>query len=296
MSGVKRLGYVGIEASDLAAWKTFGTQILGLQLHSEEPGQRLVFRMDQQAQRLQVQAGPADDLVYAGYEVPSAEALEALVQRLRAADVDVQPGSAELAASRQVEALYLCRDPDGNRIELYCGPALLHAPFRSEVLRSAFVTGEQGLGHYFLVTPYARQRALDFYVGLLGFKLSDYIRQELAPGAVVDAAFLHCNDRHHSLAVAQLPAPKRIHHLMLEVADMRDVGHAHDRCRDLQVPVEMSLGFHPNDEMFSFYATSPSGFAVELGWGGLQVDDNTWQVRSFDRLSEWGHRPATQPA
>lgn len=47
MSGVTRLGYVGIEASNLAAWKTFATQILGLQLHSEEPGQRLVFRMDQ---------------------------------------------------------------------------------------------------------------------------------------------------------------------------------------------------------------------------------------------------------
>jgi len=296
MSGVTRLGYVGIEASDLAAWKIFGTQILGLQLHSETPGQRLVFRMDQQAQRLQVQAGPADDLVYAGYETPNAEALAALVQRLRAADVEVQPGSAELAASRQVEALYVCRDPDGNRIELYCGPALIHAPFRSEVLRSAFVTGEQGLGHYFLITPQDRQRALDFYVGLLGFKLSDYIRQELAPGVVADAAFLHCNGRHHSLAVAQLPAPKRIHHLMLQVADMRDVGHAYDRCRDLQVPVEMSLGFHPNDEMFSFYATSPSGFAVELGWGGLQVDDSTWQVRSFDRLSEWGHRPVAQPA
>lgn len=294
--GVTRLGYVGIQASDLAAWKRFGTEVIGLDLQEEVPGKRLVFRMDEQAQRITVEAGPADDLVMAGYEVATIGDLASLVARLREAKVEVQPGSAELTRQRQVEQLFTCCDPDGNRIELFCGPKLLHAPFRSAVLRSGFKTGVQGLGHYFLTTPNDRQRALDFYCGLLGFRLSDYIRQELAPGVVADAAFLHCNGRHHTMAVAQLPSPKRIHHLMLEVNDMRDVGHAYDRCQDHRVPLEMSLGFHPNDEMFSFYVRTPSGFSIEVGWGGLEVDDATWTVRSFERLSEWGHRPVAVPA
>ena len=294
MSSVTQLGYVGIEASDLAAWEGFGVDILGLQLARKEAG-RLVFRMDEYEQRIIVTKGPADDLVFSGWEAASEAALRAIVERLGPAGVGVREGTREEAAARRVEKLFVCADADGNRVELYCGPAVTNQPFRSTVLRSPFVTGEQGLGHYFLVAKKDRQATLDFYIGLLGFRLSDFIREEIAPGIVADAAFLHCNGRHHTMAAAMMPVPKRIHHLMIEVADMGDVGAAYDRALDRGVPIEMTLGMHPNDKMFSFYVTTPSGFAVELGWGGLVVDDATWKVRSFDRLSEWGHRRAPPP-
>jgi hypothetical protein len=42
--------------------------------------------------------------------------------------------------------------------------------------------------------------------------------------------------------------------------------------------------------MFSFYARTPSGFDVEFGWGGVQIDDDRWRVVSYTRGSEWGHR------
>jgi hypothetical protein len=44
--------------------------------------------------------------------------------------------------------------------------------------------------------------------------------------------------------------------------------------------------------MISFYGATPSGFLVEFGWGGVKVDQSNWQVRSYDKFSEWGHRPA----
>ncbi|MFI0366871.1 VOC family protein [Actinomadura sp. 1N219] len=78
---------------------------------------------------------------------------------------------------------------------------------------------------------------------------------------------------------------------MVEVTDVRDVGTAYDRCMDAGQPFEMTLGMHPNDHMFSFYVRTPAGFSVEYGWGGLLVDDDTWQVRTLDRLHSWGHRP-----
>ena len=290
---VSQLGYVYIQASDLAAWEVFGADILGLQLVGKDDKQ-LVFRMDHYERRIVVVKGPADDLSISGWETETEEELLESVARLKAAGVAVEEGSKELAKERRVERLFGCTDPDGNRLEIYYGPAIADMPFRSKVLRSAFVTGAQGLGHCFLISKKDRKTTLDFYVGLLGFKISDYIRQEIAPGIVADAAFLHCNSRHHTLAAAMMPTPKRIHHLMLEVADLGDVGRAYDRVNDAGIPLEMTLGMHPNDKMLSFYVRTPSGFAVEYGFGGIEVDDSNWTVKSFGILSEWGHRPPAQ--
>lgn len=74
---------------------------------------------------------------------------------------------------------------------------------------------------------------------------------------------------------------------------MEDVGHAYDRCLDAGVTIANTLGMHPNDRMFSFYARTPSGFDIEFGWGGRKIDDATWEIRQYDRLSVWGHRPPT---
>jgi len=290
MSNVIQLGYIGFEASNLDQWERFAVDLLGLQVGRKAPG-LLTLRMDERVQRLVIEQGPADDLAFSGFECASHDDLLAVVARLRATGLSVDEASREQAALRTVDRLFLTRDPDGNRVELYSSPGVTNVPFHSSVLRSSFVTAEQGLGHYFLIAKQDRQTTLDFYVNLLGFKLSDYIRQELAPGIVADAAFLRCNGRHHTMATACIPVPKRIHHLMIEVADLSDVGAAYDRCVDAQAPIEMTLGMHPNDQMFSFYVRTPSGFAIELGWGGLVVDDAQWSIRSFDRLSSWGHRP-----
>lgn len=54
----------------------------------------------------------------------------------------------------------------------------------------------------------------------------------------------------------------------------------------------MTLGMHPNDRMFSFYAKSPSGFTVEYGTGGYLIkDEQAWESATYDSISLWGHRP-----
>jgi hypothetical protein len=58
---------------------------------------------------------------------------------------------------------------------------------------------------------------------------------------------------------------KRLHHFMLEVGSMDDVGLAFDRALRKGVRIMQTLGRHPNDRMFSFYAKTPSGFQFELG-------------------------------
>lgn len=291
MTGVKELAYVVYEASSLGDWEHFAVELLGMQL-ADKTADAVAFRTDEKVHRWLVRQGPADDLAASGYEVESDAALDAIAARLAAAGVEVEEGGAALAASRKVDRILVTADPMGNRVELVTGFADAGTPFRSDVLLGGFVTGDGGAGHQVLLSKgVARETYLAFYEGLLGFRISDTIVEELAPGVVADLIFLRCNPRHHSVAFGDMPHPKRTHHFMVEVTDIRDVGTAYDRCMDAGQPFEMTLGMHPNDHMFSFYVQTPSGFSVEYGWGGLLIDDETWQVKTLDRLHSWGHRP-----
>ncbi|WP_232071851.1 VOC family protein [Paraburkholderia pallida] len=284
------LGYVGIEASDLAAWERFGVDLLGMQVGSRS-NEALTLRMDDAVHRWIVVEGDADDLAFTGFGCATQSDLDAIAARLRAAGNTVTEGDAQLCAARQVQRIVVTSDPLGNRVELYVGLAVADTPFASGRLVSDFVTGAGGAGHQVLIERgMDRQVLLDWY-GLLGFKVTDVIDQELAPGIVASVTFLHCNGRHHTVALANMPFPKRMHHFMVEATEISDVGLAYDRCMDAKQPFEMTLGMHPNDRMFSFYVRTPSGFNVEFGWGGLVIDESSWQVQHLDRLSSWGHRP-----
>ena len=291
MAHVKELAFVVYEVSDLAAWEHFGVQLMGMEL-TNRTAEGFGLRTDDKVHRWLIETGTADDLVASGYEVESGASLDVLVQALRDAGCEVTEGAAELAAARHVDRIVVTKDPMGNRVELVTGFAEAGVPFESKTLLGKVVTGTGGAGHQVLLAHGVdRETYLKFYIDVLGFKVSDIIVEELAPGIVADLIFLHCNPRHHTVAFGDLPVPKQTHHFMVEVTDIRDVGMAYDRCLDAKQPFEMTLGMHPNDHMFSFYVRTPSGFSVEYGWGGLLIDDETWKVRTLDRLHSWGHRP-----
>jgi 2,3-dihydroxybiphenyl 1,2-dioxygenase len=180
------------------------------------------------------------------------------------------------------------RDPGGNRVEIAFGPAMGEGAFVSPLARSGFVADDLGLGHLVVSAPETAKTAA-FYQELLGFQLSDRIVCEFY-GHPVDITFVHTNARHHSLAFGG-PQPKRLHHFLLEVRSLDDVGAALDREVAAGVRIAQMIGRHPNDRMVSFYAFTPSGFQFEYGWGGRLVDDATWQPTVHDRISEWGHHP-----
>ena len=132
-----------------------------------------------------------------------------------------------------------------------------------------------------------------FFCDVLGAKLSDRIITRIG-GAEVRITFLHFNERHHSIALGA-GLPKHLHHFMLQLNDLRDLGRALDRVVDHGVRVVQTLGQHPNDKMISFYAETPSGFEVELGWGGRTITSD-WQPETHAVWTEWGHRPPTMQA
>ncbi len=76
---------------------------------------------------------------------------------------------------------------------------------------------------------------------------------------------------------------------MLEYRDMNDVGLAYERAKKAGIPIVLELGHHPNDQMFSFYMRTPSGFGIELGHGGIVIDEDSWEPQIYDVMSDWGH-------
>lgn len=290
------LGYCVFEVSDLDGWRTFATEVVGMQAGRAGPGSTLRLRLDDRECRVLLTEGASDDIAAAGWEFPTEESLELYVARLRKAGVDVTAGDDALSVSRNVRKLYVCRDPNGWAHEFHFGAGIAPstAPFCSPLVRGGFATGRLGVGHIVSVAKDAA-RANAFYRDVLGFSVSDYIRAmtDLMPGVELDATFYHvAAGRHHSIAVAEFPGyPKSLNHLMVEARDIADVGLAFDRFTAAGIPIYSGIGQHPNDRMISFYAATPSGFAIEFGWGGVVIDDATWGVRSYSQASLWGHKP-----
>ncbi|CAM4188506.1 Biphenyl-2,3-diol 1,2-dioxygenase 1 [Novosphingobium lubricantis] len=293
---IEALGYLGLEVSDPDQWRQFATGHLGMQA-VDMPEDGFCLRMDNAAARIFVSQGPADDIAFAGWEVRDASALAALTIRLEQAGVRVEQEDAALAARRRVAGLVRFSDPEGNAHEAFYGALQkTNDPFISPT-GVRFKTGRQGLGH---IVYACRDKAamMDFFIEALGFRLSDHINTEVVPGRPLELSFLRCNGRHHSLALAPLPVPKKLVHLMCEVTSIDDVGRAMHRCLADNVHLSFTLGRHSNDQMLSFYALSPSGFDVEYGWGGLEVEDESWHVLTHDCNSAWGHvfqRPPRPP-
>jgi 3,4-dihydroxy-9,10-secoandrosta-1,3,5(10)-triene-9,17-dione 4,5-dioxygenase len=293
MSGIRSLGYLRVEATDPGAWREFGTKLLGMvEGRGPEPG-AVYLRMDDFPARFVIVPGDADRLLASGWEVGSQADLTDLSRCLEAAGVPAKAGTADELARRRVAGMLSFDDPSGHTLEVFWGASLDNRPaFSPYGVR--FVTGDYGMGHV-VIPAESDEAALEFYTGLLGFRLRDTMTMppELfgrpADGPPAAMRFLGCNPRHHSLALAPMTSPSGCVHVMIEVAALDDVGRAMDRCARRGGQLSASLGRHANDQMVSFYVRTPGGFDIEYGTEGLLVDDATWISRQTTAISTWGH-------
>lgn len=278
---IQALGYLGVNSDRMEDWSAFARQLLGMQ-QVDGAARSLTFRMDSRAQRLAVTDAPGDPLAFVGWEVAAHQDLDALGARLEDAGHPVEPGSRALAEQRMVQDLVVTQDPAGNRVELVWRPFEVTDPFVPGRPIDGFKTGPLGMGHVVLHVPDA-EALVPFYRDVLGFATSDY---GLKP---VPLYFFHVNGRHHSFAMVG-SGRSGFHHFMVEYQNLDDVGQGYDLAQQDAGRVAYTLGRHTNDWMTSFYATTPSGFFVESGWGGRVIDVETWEPHETTTgPSFWGH-------
>jgi 2,3-dihydroxybiphenyl 1,2-dioxygenase len=275
---VRSLGYVGVDSARLEDWADFGSAVIGMEV-VPDTGDSVHLRQDDRFSRWIVLPSDHEGLGFIGWEVDDASALDEVRGALTGAGVEVRDGTDDERAERRVEGLLVAADPAGNRIEFFHGQTAGQTFTPGREL-SGFRTGDLGMGHLVLEVP-DPQAEVAFYRDVLGFRVSDHLKELLF--------FLRCNPRHHSIGIAHIGGPPRLLHVMLEVDSLEDVGRAFDIALERRLQMS-TLGVHTNDHMNSFYVQTPSGFEIEYGYGGLVVDDATWETTAIDLPSIWGHQ------
>ncbi len=291
MIDIRALAYVRIQASDIAAWRTFAFETIGFAQGSGPEEGALYLRMDERIGRLVILPSDVDRVDAVGWEVADYLALGRVRTRIEEAGVEVRDLTDEERALRRVEAGIAFTAPGNTPVEVVYGSALDHAPLRTPYGKR-FITGELGLGH--VVVPVEDlDAAYRFHSEVLDFRPRGSFNLPMPPGVPeMRIRFMSPNARHHSLAIMPTPdikAPALVH-IMVECETLDEVGQALDRVMSAGYHLSSTLGRHTNDKMVSFYVRTPGGWDLEVGCFGKVVDDDAYLVEEITADSYWGHQ------
>ncbi|MBF6435352.1 VOC family protein [Nocardia cyriacigeorgica] len=291
--GAVHLGYLEVRSQRLTEWDRFGRSAIGLHVDRLD-GDTLRFRLDDRACRFLIRQGTDEDVTAIGWQVDDHETFDRILARLADRGVPIREGTGLEAALRGVERLWRFPGPKGIATEIFTTAVTTAEPLR--MLSSGWVTGEAGMGHVAIVSrePEAMH---SYYRTLFDCKLSDFIDENIS-GLRMRIRFLRVNERHHSIAVANIrgitidPIRTRVQHVNIQSATLDDMLAAYGRVTDLGFRMAWSVGQHTNDRELSFYCVTPSGFELEVGWNPVVVTpelDAAWQATTYQGISTWGH-------
>lgn len=288
MTAITELGYIGLGVKSLEDWKHYAANVVGLDVVDGEVPDQCFLRMDYWHHRIELREDGTDDLAYLGLRVAGAEEFREMQAQLEAGGIKVRLGTEEEARERHVLQLMKLEDPSGIPLEIFHGPHVQpNVPFLpGRRMHGRFKTGTGGIGHMLLRETVGLEKTYEFY-RLLGMRGGIEYRIPI-PGLPkpFELLFMHCNDRDHTLAFGT-PSKKRINHLMFEFEEFDDVGLAQEAVEQSGVQLGVKVGKHSNDQMYSFYVITPSGWMNELGWGGRPA---THQSEFYQR-DVYGHQP-----
>jgi len=286
-SCIAGLSYVVIGTSDLDEWRRFGSEVLGVMVTPGHRDSQIALRMDVRMARMIVDDTLPPGVQTVAWEVRNEHDWNDLLSRLEANGTKFELLDADEAHERYATAVARCEDPSGAQVEFVLAPYI--EPIRNFISPTGarFVTDDQGMGHTTgLVANYDETKA--FYIDLLGFTVRETVK------AAITGTFASCNSRQHTIALLDGGDLNILHHIMLEVDSIDEVGRCWDRVVEGGATLVTGMGRHYNDHMISFYLTGPDGVTFEYGYGGLRIDpEATVEVRQSGRGggSFWGHHP-----
>ncbi|MEU1205036.1 VOC family protein [Nocardia sp. NPDC005825] len=293
--GAVHLGYIAVRSNRLPQWRRFGADAIGLHVDEIDPG-TLRFRLDDRECRFLIERGPAEDVTALGWQIDDHQTFDRILARVADRGVPITEGSADQAALRGVERLWRFAGPKGLAQEIFTTSTTTAAPLR--MLSSGWVTGEAGLGHVAMVSR-EPETVRAYYRTVFDSRLTDFIDENVS-GLKMKIRFLRVNERHHSIAIANLrglkldPLRTRVQHINIQSATLDDMLAAFRRVTELGFRMQWSIGQHTNDRELSFYCVTPSGFELEVGWNPVVIGpelESTWEPTTYRGISSWGHTP-----
>lgn len=126
------------------------------------------------------------------------------------------------------------------------------------------------IGHVVLMVADLK-RSVEFYTGVLGFKVSDIYGEDMMPGGMV---FMRCNTDHHGVALvggASGPENQRgLHHMAFEVGTLDEVFRARNHLRACGAKIIFE-GRRRAGVQIAVEFLDPDGHNLEIYWGLDQV-------------------------
>ncbi|UZF45731.1 VOC family protein [Rhodococcus rhodochrous] len=293
--GSVHLGYLVVESRKMSEWQRFGRDAIGMHIDVLSP-EVTRFRLDDRECRFLIQKGDREDVTALGWQVDDHETFDVILGRVVEAGIPVIEGTPEECALRGVERLWRFAGPKGMATEIFTTPLTTSKPLM--MLNSAFVTGASGMGHVAIASKDAMQMH-GYYSEVFDARLTDFIEERVGPISL-RIRFLRVNERHHSIALANVkglavnPIPSDVQHVNIQVAELDDMVGAFERVTAEGFKMMWTVGQHTNDRELSFYCVTPSGFELEVGWNPVLITpevEATWEPSTYQGISIWGHTP-----
>ena len=276
MSRVTEIRYVGYGVPDLAAERLFYAKKWGLREVAERDGM-VYFAAEGSDELFVVRLRPSADrridvIALATDSRPDVDALH---------DKVVAAGCRIVFAPRPLDGLgggygFRFFNPDGLPFEI---SAEVERGTSRELKRWEGIP--QKISHIVLHSP-DHKAAVQFFVDVLGFKLSDWLGDFMA--------FLRCNQWHHR--VAFLPGPPCFNHVAYDMLSVDDMMRGISRLKKAEIDIKWGPGRHTaGNNTFSYFVT-PNGFAVEYTSELEAVDFETHEHQVHQptptTMDQWG--------
>jgi catechol 2,3-dioxygenase len=114
-------------------------------------------------------------------------------------------------------------------------------------------------------------RSIEFYTGVLGFRVSDIYGEDMMPGGMV---FMRCNPDHHGIALvgglSGNAGKGDLHHLAFEVGSLDEVFRARKYLRERGAKIVFE-GRRRAGVQIAIEFLDPDGHNLEIYWGIDQI-------------------------
>lgn len=285
---ITRVSHVEIRVTNLdRAWE-FYVGLLGL-VETERDGGRIYLRglEERQHHSIVLKQAESPGVAHFSYRVSDPEDLDRLTEFFKAKKLPVVklPAGSEKG---QGEAIRV-QDPLGFPVEFY------HEMDEAERLLQQFHlhrgVSPMRLDHVNCQTPDV-QKGYDYYVGELGFWVSEYTETD---DGKLWAVWMHRKQNVHDIALMTGTGP-RLHHFAVWVQDMVGVIRACDILAGAGMTdnIERGPGRHGLSNAFFVYVRDPDGNRMEIYTSDYMIPDPDWKpirwsINDKRRQTFWGH-------
>jgi 2,3-dihydroxy-p-cumate/2,3-dihydroxybenzoate 3,4-dioxygenase len=251
----QKLGYVGINVTDVERSRRFYQDVLGLQFVEIGPDGGVRYRCSDDRYSVVLHQNDTPGLRFTGFMLEDDAQYAAVRARMEERGVACEAIGPQECADRDLASGLRIAEPNLNGAFEFYRPR----PQDADASFVPTVAKIQRIGHVVVGTPRYRE-TIDFFNDVLNFAPSDEI------DGIIRFFRLFPNPYHHGMGVCVSPN-NCLHHVNFMVSEIDDIGAALNRFKRHDVPVVFGPGRHIASNSVFLYFLDPDGLTLEYSFG-----------------------------